>query len=72
MYNHYHEEATREGKTILRVNLDETSVAVVPTPLRGVVMKTGCRLQAAAPLEIRREPLHATHEPHLRGLDQWQ
>ena len=31
------------------MNLDETSVAVVPKPLQGVVMRTGMRLQSGAP-----------------------
>ena len=34
LYNHYEEEARHQGKEILRVNLDETSVCVMQKPLQ--------------------------------------
>ena len=49
MHNHYYEEATKGGNVILRVNLDETSVAVVPKPLQGVLMKAGKSCHVNAP-----------------------
>ena len=55
-YNHYHEEAVATGRQVLRLNLDETSVAVFQKPLQGVVMKTGKRTRQGTPsrLGVRR------------------
>ena len=53
IYNHYEEEARTQGKEILRVNLDETSVCVMQKPLQGVVMKTGRRVRTGVPSRLR-------------------
>ena len=52
LYNHYEEEARHQGKEILRVNLDETSVCVMQKPLQGVVMKTGRRVRVGVPSRL--------------------
>ena len=38
MYNFYEAEAAASGKPLLRINMDETSVPLVPPALQGVVM----------------------------------
>ena len=38
-YNFYEAEAHARGRPLVRINMDETSVPVVPAPLRGVVMR---------------------------------
>ena len=39
-YNFYEAEAHARGRPLVRINMDETSVPVVPAPLRGVVMRS--------------------------------
>ena len=57
MYNHYHQRAVEAGKSVVRLNLDETSVAVFQKPLQGVVMKTGKRTRQGTPsrMGVRRD-----------------
>ena len=38
-YNFYEAEAQAREKPLLRINMDETSVPLIPAPLRGVVMR---------------------------------
>ena len=52
-YNFYEAEAAREGKPLLRINMDETSVPLVPQSFRGVVMRTWLRAQNATPPRFR-------------------
>ena len=52
IYNHYEQQARHEGKEIIRVNLDETSVCVMQKPLQGVVMKTGRRVRVGVPSRL--------------------
>jgi hypothetical protein len=48
-YNYYEAEARARGLPLVRINMDETAVPVVPPPLKGVVMRRWRNMRFARP-----------------------
>ena len=46
--DYFHAEARARGEDVLRINMDETSVALIQKPLRGVLMRVGGRRRGTA------------------------
>ena len=68
-YNHYHEEAVATGRQVLRLNLDDTSVAVFQNPA-GSGHEHRQANAAGYPVETGRDAFESTYESDVRSHHQ--
>ena len=68
MYNYYEALSRAKGLSLLRVNMDETSIGLVQKPLNGGGHAARQAREKESACEDARDSKSPTHKSHVRSL----